>query len=240
MTRPKSTIADQLADAQKAINNAQADPEIKALLAAYGYNQSKLAEGSKLAASVEAAILARTNALGAQAAASETFADAQAQAFKAYQSLSKVARAAADPATLTGLGLDGPMPRSAGDFQKAALKLFNGNSLNALAEYGYDQARLTAERAKISAFQAASEGQDVAKGALQQANAEQAAALTALNKWTAKYLKIARVALDAKPQLLEKLGVIARTSKTAAQRAARQKKTTPALSKVEEPSAPKS
>ena len=226
MTRPKSTIADQLADAQKAINNAQADPEIKALLAAYGYNDQKLAEGSQLAEAVEAAILARTNALGAQTAASRAFADAQAEAFKAYQTLSKVARAAAAPATLRGLGLDGPMPRRASEFQKAALKLFNGDSLAALAEYGYDEARLTAERAKISAFQAASEAQDVAKGALQQTTAGQDAAIQALDKWTAQYIKIAKVALSG-TQLSEKLGVIARTGPTAAQRAASKKKTAP-------------
>ena len=78
MSNSKSTIADRLAAAQKAINNALADPEIKALLAAYGYNESKLTEGSQLAEAVEAAILARTNALGAQTAASQAFADAQA------------------------------------------------------------------------------------------------------------------------------------------------------------------
>ncbi len=38
--------------------------------------------------------------------------------------------------------------------------------------------------------------------------------------------KIARVALRGKPQLLEKIGVAARTSKTSAQRAARRKETT--------------
>ena len=115
------------------------------------------------------------------------------------------------------------MPRRASEFQKAALKLFNGNSLAALAEYGYDEARLTAERAKISAFKAASEGQDAANGALQQAPSAQDAALQALDKWTAQYIKIAKVALGEKPQLLEKLGVLARTSPTAAQRAARKK-----------------
>lgn len=39
----------------------------------------------------------------------------------------------------------------------------------------------------------------------------------------AKYVKIARVALRGKPQLLEKVGVAARTSKTVAQRAAMEK-----------------
>jgi len=43
-------------------------------------------------------------------------------------------------------------------------------------------------------------------------------ALAALDAWRAQYVKIARVALRGKPQLLEKIGVPARTSGTAAQR----------------------
>ncbi len=41
-----------------------------------------------------------------------------------------------------------------------------------------------------------------------------------MSDWAAQYLKIAKVALRGKKQLLEKIGVTARTSKTAAQRAA--------------------
>ena len=59
--------------------------------------------------------------------------------------------------------------------------------------------------------------------AAQQATREQEAALSALNDWTAQYLKIARVALRDKKQLLEKLGVAARTTKTKAQRGAAKK-----------------
>ena len=44
-----------------------------------------------------------------------------------------------------------------------------------------------------------------------------------MNDWVAQYLKIAKVALRGKKQLLEKIGVLARTSKTAAQKAAPQK-----------------
>jgi hypothetical protein len=42
-------------------------------------------------------------------------------------------------------------------------------------------------------------------------------------RWVAQYLKIAKVALRGKKQLLEKIGVTARTTKTAAQRAAPKK-----------------
>ncbi len=48
-----------------------------------------------------------------------------------------------------------------------------------------------------------------------------------MNEWVAQYIKIARVALRGKKQLLEKLGVAARATPTKAQRAARAKKKTP-------------
>jgi hypothetical protein len=63
----------------------------------------------------------------------------------------------------------------------------------------------------------------MAKGSAQRATQDQDAALAAMNDWVAQYLKIARVALRGKKQLLEKIGVLARTSKTAAQQAAPKK-----------------
>ena len=63
--------------------------------------------------------------------------------------------------------------------------------------------------------------QEAAKGAAQQATRERDLALDA---WRAQYVKIARVALRNKPQLLEKLGLPARTGRTAAQRAAKRRK----------------
>ena len=41
-----------------------------------------------------------------------------------------------------------------------------------------------------------------------------------LNKWVGTYTTVAKAALRSKPQLLEKLGIKVRSSKTAAQRAA--------------------
>ena len=56
-----------------------------------------------------------------------------------------------------------------------------------------------------------------------QATQDQDAALVMMNDWVAQYLKIAKVALRGKKQLLEKIGVAARTTKTKAQRAAPKK-----------------
>ena len=59
--------------------------------------------------------------------------------------------------------------------------------------------------------------------AAQQATREQKAALAALNAWLAQYLKIARVTLRDKPELYTKLGGVARSTRTAAQRQAPKK-----------------
>jgi hypothetical protein len=126
------------------------------------------------------------------------------------------------------LGLIGTTPSAAAEFLNAANTLFD-NALNvrelstALATYGYDEARLARERAAIATFNQANHAQVAAMGAAQQATREQKAALTAQAEWVAQYLKIARVALRDKPQLFEKLGGVARSSRTAAQRQAPKK-----------------
>ena len=45
MSRSHSTISDQFSAAELAINNSLNDAALKALLAPYGYNDEKLAEG---------------------------------------------------------------------------------------------------------------------------------------------------------------------------------------------------
>jgi hypothetical protein len=230
MPNTRSTISKQLEAARIAIANTQADAEIKALVAAYGYDDAKLAEGQQLYDSANAAVSAQTDADGAQKAATEDLLAAKEQATKAYQKLAKVARAITKPSEASRLGLDGAMPKPSADFLKAAGILFdNAANIPDLSKYGYDAAKLAAERASIDACAAASDNQKLAKGAAQQASAAQDAALLALNQWTTQYIKIARVALSG-TQLSEKIGVIARNSKTAAQRAASRKQTPPATS----------
>jgi len=210
MDKPRTTIADQLNAAQLAVTNSLADPEIKSRVAAYGYTAEKLLEGRALFDAARAAVSAQESAAGAQQAATQTLAAAKAEAHDAYQSLAKVARAVSDPASLAGLGLTGLMPAATAAFLTAAGTLFdNAGALPALAQYGYDSTKLAAERARVEACAAADRAQEAAKGAAQQATRDQDAALRALNKWMAQYVKIARVALRETPQLLVNLGVSA-------------------------------
>lgn len=146
------------------------------------------------------------------------------EARDAYQAAAKVARATLDIDGLTKLGLAGKEPRGTAGFIQASYTLFdNAAETGLLAEFGYAGEMIASERAKITAFDQANQAQEAAKGAAQQATQDQDAALAMMNDWVAQYLKIAKVALRGKKQLLEKIGVAARTTKTAAQRAAPKK-----------------
>ena len=79
---------------------------------------------------------------------------------------------------------------------------------------------MQSERALIAAYEAANRSQEQAKGAAQQATRDQDAALKKLDLWYRQYIKIARVALQDKKELLEKLGIRILSGKTAAQRRA--------------------
>ena len=220
-TKSATTIAKQLNKAQLAIANSLADTEISTAVAAYGYDTAKLNAGMALYTTALTAVNAQAAAKGDQKAATAEVKAKQKIARDAYQAAAKVARAALDEEGLTTLDLTGSEPRDTAGFIQAGYTLFdNAKESGLLADFGYDTARITAERAKIADFDAANQAQEAAKGAAQQATQEQDAALAAMNDWTAQYLKIAKVALRGKKQLLEKIGVTARTTKTAAQRAA--------------------
>ena len=210
MSKPTSTIDSQLEAAQVSIDNSLADLEILGLVKSYGYTAEKLLEGKALFAAAQAAVNAQGLAAGRQKTATAAFNAARTQAFDGFQALAKVARASvSDSGQLKELGLNVPMPRKTGAFRNVASQLFeNAASVPALGQFGYDAARIGAEQAKLAAYVSANDQQEIAKGAAKQATTDQDAALKALNKWTAQYIKIARVALRAKPDLLKKLGVV--------------------------------
>ena len=215
-SRSKFTIAERLNTAKVAIAKSLADTEIQSLVAGYGYSPEKLNEGMSLYEAALAAVNAQKAAEGAQKQSTQDLKAAEKTAYDAYQALSKVSRAIfkSDAARLTAFGLKGSAPLTTSGFIAAASALFdNAAAAPSLAEYGYDTERLASEKAKIAAFDLANQKQEAAKGAAQQSTREQTTALDNLDAWQAQYLKIARVALRDKKQLLEKIGLIARTSK---------------------------
>lgn len=222
--RTHAAIAAELNAAQVAINNTLGDAEIKALVADFGYTTAKLNKGKGLYTAALEAVNATKGGRGGQKGATAALKAAKFDAHDAYQSLAQVARASLSPEDLETLGLTDKEPRGTAKFIAAGYALFdNALTVAALAEFGYAADRLAAERAKIEAYDQANQTQEAAKGTKQQTTAEKDVALADLNQWVAQYLKIAKVALRGKPQLLEKIGITARTSKTKAQLAAPKK-----------------
>jgi hypothetical protein len=208
------SIAQQLNRAYLAVNNTLNDPEILALVQAYGYDAVRLDAGRDLHARAVEAVARKAQAAGAQR---DTTAQANAawrNARDAYQALAQIARAAfvRERAKLAMLGLKGREPQDTAGFLAAGYMLFDNalgtpEILAVLAGYGYDMARLVQERARLVAFDEANRAQEAAKGAAADVAGAQRKALGALRVWLAAYVKVARVALRGRRELLRKLGV---------------------------------
>ena len=227
MPRPKNAISERLTFANIAISNALSDSQIGILLGEYGYQTQKLSEGKVLCEAADAAVKRQVANHGDQKDSTARVLSAEKTARTAYQNLAQVARAAfaRDKAKLAVLGLDNPMPKSLPLFITMATALFDNASHTAeitdiLASYGYTVEKLSKERGKIVELTAANQAQESAKGAAQQATYEQNKAMEAIDYWMSAFVKVAKVALREQPQLLEKLGILKRGGKTAAQRQA--------------------
>jgi len=220
-------ISDRLAKANVAISNALSDAQIGKLLGEYGYQTQKLSEGKGLLEAADLAVKKQVAAHGDQKEATARFLSAEKTSKTAYQNLAQVARAAfaRDKAKLAVLGLNAAMPKTLPLFLTMATALFDNASHTAeiaetLKGYGYSADKLAKERAKIVELSAADQAQESAKGAAQQATFEQNKAMEILDYWMGGFVKVAKVALREQPQLLEKLGILKRGGKTAAQRKA--------------------
>lgn len=138
--------------------------------------------------------------------------------------MAKIGKKVLSPEELDKLGLPARQPRTTAAFITAAYTVFD-NLLDTklLADFGYTPDKIAAERAKIEAYEQADLAQAEAIGAKEQGTQELDVAFNELNTWVTTYVRVAKVALAKKPQLLEKLGIKVRSSKTAAQRAAPKK-----------------
>jgi len=226
----RNTIAEQLKIASIRIDNSLANNDVKTEVAKKGYTEEKLLEGKEIIKKADAAVKVRISLDGAAQDATAVEKQRKNNAHNAYQGFAKIARAKYKPGSpeLVTLGLVGAERVSTAEFIKAGYVLFDNAKSDAaiaaaVATNGYTAEVLTAERAKIEAYEKANKDQTSAIGDAQNATEEQTKALKAMNDWISEFTKIARVALNGKKKLLEKIGIKARTTKTKAQRGASKK-----------------
>ena len=214
--RPKQSIEDRLSAAQVALDNALGDAELQEALAVYGYDADKLQEGRQLYETARSLHDQQRAEYGDQYAATDALQSAWEEAKTVYIRHVKVARVAfkRSRGTWEELGLSGKRKRTISGWLTQARQFYTNaladpDILTALGEFGITQEKLEAGRALVDDVEAANAAQEKEKGEAQAATVARDEALDALDEWMSDFVAIARVALEDRPQQLEKLGIVA-------------------------------
>jgi hypothetical protein len=202
--------------AELVVTGHQGDTEIQNAMVAFSYDSDAMQALAQKLTDCRALVAATLQSRGEKHGQTQQVKDAWTTAKDATATFRLVCTEVlkSEPGALVSLGISsGRAPQALGAFLVYADNLFT-NALTAsasvkakLAARGYNDARLTAEKGKIDALHAANQAQEQAKGTAQDLTPQQKAALAELDDAIMLYRKLARRALKARPQLLEKLGI---------------------------------
>jgi len=212
--RADASIAQRLASAQIAIEAVLADPVLQEAMAAYGYDATRMLQGQALREQTLGLVQQQRARLGAQLAATDARATAQAQAHAIYMRHVGVARVAlrGDRGAAQALDLAARKRNKSGwllQAQQFYTNLLDDSVIVAkLAGFGLTQAQIAAGQQLVAEVAAGDVAQRSRWGLSQETMTKRDAALDALNDWMRDFLAIARIALAEQPQTLEKLGII--------------------------------
>jgi hypothetical protein len=193
-------IAHEIAAAEQMIHTVQEQPDIAEKLAAHGYDEAKLGEGSALQAETNDRFYDRQKAIASQRQAGAKLAGAEAEARSSYSEFRAVARALFKEETdVSALAIRGRVPGDRQNFltmaetsYRAALTEPYGTILG---QYGFAPEEIEGYAAALHALAAADEAQNAIAGDAMEATARRDQAYQALHDWMQQFRSIARVAL---------------------------------------------
>ncbi len=214
MTISQASADRLLSFAQVAITNVLNDPDLHAALAAFGYDDNRLRQGNILRENLRTFYQQQKGAYGDLYTAGDELADAQQQAHETYMRYLKVARVAleGDRGAREKLALKGERKRTLAGWLEQAQQFYSNalsdpNILNKLAEYNITSAMLETGKRQVDLVGSHNAARKQRKGTARDATRMRIEAKVALDEWMSDFLKIARVALKDRPQLLEQLGI---------------------------------
>jgi hypothetical protein len=201
--------------AQVAISNAISDTEVKPLLAVYGYDDTRLNEGKTLLDTANQLQQTQQKEYGDQFEATEALNQVREQADSEYMRSIKIGRVAlkSHHALVQKLDINGTRKKSLSGWLAQAKQFY----LNALTDatviekmtaFGITLEKLETGKTLIEETETANAAREKEKGEAQQATLERDKATDELDEWMSDFISIARIALEEKPQLLEKLGIV--------------------------------
>lgn len=217
-SRPNKSELQVLEDYRNAFENSRNQPDIKELVAQFGYTDEKLDEGWTIYQNTMTMWNRNKQEDRETADAYRQFQELYAEQEAHYNLDRKKLRAAFiwEPAKLKQLGVTGEMPRAyleVIDHMKVCYSCLNADAgiqakvahMNITPEY------LAASLERIGAIETARSLYLREESESQAATEEKDQALVQLDRWMREYLAVARIALEDKPQLLEALGILVRS-----------------------------
>ena len=213
MSRPNTSIAERLLNAELAINNTLNSPTILAAVTPFGYNTTRLEAAVALLDEVRLLAELQGKRYGEQYEATNQAQNLRDNATLAYSAALKIARVAFknNESARNALVLSGTRKKSFSGWMDQCRRFYNNllrtpDFLATMTLYNYHQAKLEAEAELIAAVATASEVQHKKRGEAQEATKARDAKLVELDRWVSDYRLVAEVALAGSPQQLEQLG----------------------------------
>ncbi len=218
MANPTKTKEERLLEISLRIDNSLSNAEILGLVSEYGYTETKLNEGKALYEATNTLFIKQKTEYAEQYAATIAVDEKWKTAHAAYMKQVKVARVALqkDTGAYLKLGLVGARKEAIAGWllqtsQFYTNALADSGILTKLAEYGITQTKLEEAKALVDEVEAANVEQQKEIGEAQQATLDRNTKYGELTEWDSKYVAIARIALEERPQLLEELGILERS-----------------------------
>jgi hypothetical protein len=217
-----TSIEERFKWAQIAIGNALADPALLAALAEYGYNANRLQQGNVLREQAWALYQQQKGQYGDLSTAGDELGAARQQARATYMRYVKTARLALGANRGASQKLDlaterkRPLAKWLAQAQQFYTQALSDTTiLDKLAEFGITQAMLEAGRRQLDAVSKSEATRQQHQGAARDATRRRDEMIAALDAWMSNFTKVARMAFEGQPQLLEKLGIKARKKRAA-------------------------
>ncbi|MCD4820269.1 MAG: hypothetical protein K8S23_16425 [Candidatus Cloacimonetes bacterium] len=211
----KKSIQDRLLAANIALENALTDTEILGLLSEFGYDETKINAGKELYNSADEKFQQQKTEYGEQYAATGVLQTKWDTSNSFYIKHVKVARIALknDYGDYLKLGLGGSRKRTLSGWLVQSRQFYinalgDAGIKTKLAEFGITEAKLQEGRNLTDEVEAANTTHKKEKGEAQQATLDRDKALDIMEDWLSDFIAISRIALEDKPQLLEKMGIV--------------------------------
>jgi uncharacterized membrane protein YgaE (UPF0421/DUF939 family) len=216
-SRTKLTDAETLEQYRIALENAETQSEIAAIMAELGYDSTAIAEGKALLEETRNAYNLNKTEDDESSAAYANFTNKKVQLEDTYSIHRKKAKVVFrnDAVTAEKLAITGSMPRSYVKWLETAKKFYSVAATDTeiqgkLARLKISAENITAANTLTAELEQARAEYLREKGESQDATKAKDEAFAKIDDWMSEFYAVARIGLEDSPQLLEALGKVVR------------------------------